>query len=377
MTPRPHHLSFTRAHLPALMAADAEALWRALNAPTSDAYLALRWRLAAVADPTASPSGPAPHGAQALGEHGSAIPLIIMPPALAPGEAIFAALTMDAHGPQLFTYERQAAPDGALSPQHAALVARGLDGQRVEYGVFTGLALEDLLTHLGRLRGESLTLVRVGSALDHLGPAGPHPGADLQDEDSPGLTLQKHLMLLAGWPLASTLMLWLWPDLLFHLEPALSWAILAFKLYVAIQLARWTHATLQRVAQGAPCSPALGAASWFIPGLNLALPPLALRHAWRAAYPDAQEDDSALIWAWWPLWVMSLLWQLLFRIGVGVVQQGDAALVFVMGAQAELGGLPAMLALWGVRLVGLVLNPLALLGLAYVIKRIDRRSAWV
>jgi Domain of unknown function (DUF4328) len=65
------------------------------------------------------------------------------------------------------------------------------------------------------------------------------------------------------------------------------------------------HANLRAILRGTRFSPAWGVASWLIPGVNLLLPPLAMRELWRAGNPDVDDwrrsRTSPLLWLWWML----------------------------------------------------------------------------
>jgi uncharacterized protein DUF4328 len=63
--------------------------------------------------------------------------------------------------------------------------------------------------------------------------------------------------------------------------------------------------------------PALGVASWFVPGLNLIVPPLVVWAMLRASDPDTVSPEekgrrrsSLLVWPWWAGWLAG--WALLY-----------------------------------------------------------------
>jgi hypothetical protein len=70
--------------------------------------------------------------------------------------------------------------------------------------------------------------------------------------------------------------------------------------------------------------PALGVACWFVPGLNLILPPLIMRSLLRTNDPDAVSAEgtrrgrsSLLVWPWWFGWVTA--WVLLYFAALGAI----------------------------------------------------------
>jgi hypothetical protein len=73
--------------------------------------------------------------------------------------------------------------------------------------------------------------------------------------------------------------------------------------------------------------PAMGVAGWFVPGVNLILPPLLMRHLLRTSDPDAVSSEgkrpgrsSFLVWLWWLGWLVG--WVLLY-IGFRPVFDGN------------------------------------------------------
>jgi hypothetical protein len=65
------------------------------------------------------------------------------------------------------------------------------------------------------------------------------------------------------------------------------------------------HANLRALVPGTRFRPWMGMASWLMPGVNLLMPPLAMREIWRASNPDREDWrrgwTTPLLWLWWLL----------------------------------------------------------------------------
>lgn len=68
-----------------------------------------------------------------------------------------------------------------------------------------------------------------------------------------------------------------------------------------------SHDLLRRLGvPGLRFGPAAGVGAWLVPGVNLFLPPMAMREIWRASEPFPPEGgwrrgrSGPVLWAWWP-----------------------------------------------------------------------------
>jgi hypothetical protein len=81
------------------------------------------------------------------------------------------------------------------------------------------------------------------------------------------------------------------------------------------------HANLRAIVPGTRYHPLLAVALWFVPGVNLIGPLLAVRELWRASHPERADWRSTwttpLLWLWWGLvlssaalgwWALSPVW---------------------------------------------------------------------
>jgi len=70
------------------------------------------------------------------------------------------------------------------------------------------------------------------------------------------------------------------------------------------------HANMRALVPGTRFRPLFGLAAWVVPGLNLLLPPLAMRELWRASNPDVPDLRRArttpLLCLWWLLVLASV-----------------------------------------------------------------------
>jgi hypothetical protein len=112
------------------------------------------------------------------------------------------------------------------------------------------------------------------------------------------------------------------------------------------------HANLRVLVPGTRFHPVVGVALWFIPGVNLVGPPLAIRELWRASHPERADWRKAwttpVLWLWWlsvlsaaglAWWTLAPAWQahptkqdLFIRDHRAVIAAGIAILSAVLAA---------------------------------------------
>jgi hypothetical protein len=96
----------------------------------------------------------------------------------------------------------------------------------------------------------------------------------------------------------------------------LTWDVRGIALLGGIAAVMWlawqyrAHARARALVPGMRFTPAMGVASWFIPGVNLVAPLFAMRELWKAG--ETTEGDlrsirtTPLLWVWWLAWLLAI-----------------------------------------------------------------------
>lgn len=174
MEPRDHHFGFAKRDLTSLAFSSFDKMYQELTGPQRDAFLMFLWQesgknVAQQLRPVDVGRVPG-SGEQgvvkldvvgALQRNGLEIVVLSMPPALAPNEAVFVALTRQQGQVRVFFYERCRDAQGNLSPNECVLSAMmppaaGQMISRSNFGFFQGDGLRDFLTNMQRVLGVPL-----------------------------------------------------------------------------------------------------------------------------------------------------------------------------------------------------------------------------
>jgi len=359
MSARQHHFSFAKKVIPAETFRAPDRMFAELTGPQREAFLFFLWTESGKGMAEALPHvGLAPGGREmakldVVGHVKSGeteVVVISLPPALNANEAMFLALVRKAGAPSVFFYERCAdLSTGQVHAKEAVLAETRPDGSRSNYGFHEGLDLQAFKAQLERileisLAGLESSLEPVTAAAFVAAGGAPRTGTARPTIRRPppeaagpkfGGLLEQLLLVRTALPLVMFALAFTVPSLSMQLWPVVGPLNTLLSVVIGISLLVFLYKVYDARRGQTPFGPGMAVVGWMIPLVQIFLPPLIVRGAYKAV---VGAGAGLMVLVWWLAWLMQLVNEMMrsLQAHLSRVDGGDWHVSFAAGGSFTL-----------------------------------------